>query len=85
MRLSRLLLIVLVLALGWWLLTRTGVLSTRSGGDSTTAPVDRAQAAREARDALNAEIAAYLRGVMDERARWQEGERARGVDMAVNQ
>ena len=45
MRLSRLLLIVLVLALGWWLLTRAGILSSRSGGEPTTAPVDRARTA----------------------------------------
>jgi uncharacterized protein YodC (DUF2158 family) len=48
MRLGRLLVILLVLALGWWLLTRAGILSTRSGGEPATAPVERARTAAAA-------------------------------------
>jgi hypothetical protein len=48
MRLGRLLVILLVLALGWWLLTRAGILSTRSGAEPATAPVDRARTAAAA-------------------------------------
>jgi hypothetical protein len=48
MRLSRLLLVLLVLALGWWLLTRAGILAPRSGGEAATAPVDRARTAAAA-------------------------------------
>ena len=48
MRLSRLLLILLVLALAYWLLTRSGLLSGKSGEESSTAPVDRARTAAAA-------------------------------------
>jgi hypothetical protein len=48
MRLSRLVLILLILALAYWLLTRSGILAPRSEGDSSTAPVDRARTAAAA-------------------------------------
>ena len=48
MRLGRLLVVLLVLALGWWLLTRAGILSRPSGDEPATAPVDRARTAAAA-------------------------------------
>jgi hypothetical protein len=48
MRLSRLVLILLILALGYWLLTRAGILSSKSDAESSTAPVDRARTAAAA-------------------------------------
>ncbi|HYB52257.1 MAG TPA: hypothetical protein VEG84_00185 [Thermoanaerobaculia bacterium] len=49
MRLSRLLLVLLVLALAWWVLTRSGLLSrgaSEEGG--TSAPIERARTAAAA-------------------------------------
>jgi len=48
MRLSRLLIVLLVLALGWWLLTRAGILSRGSNEAAPAAPVDRARTAAAA-------------------------------------
>jgi hypothetical protein len=48
MRLGRLLLILLVLALAYWLVTRAGLLSSRSGAEPSEAPVDRARTAAAA-------------------------------------
>ncbi|MGH9366124.1 MAG: hypothetical protein ACRD3M_00430 [Thermoanaerobaculia bacterium] len=48
MRLGRLLVILLVLALGWWLLTRSGLFSMKPAGEAPTAPADRARTAAAA-------------------------------------
>jgi hypothetical protein len=48
MRLSRIILVLLVLALAWWLWTKSGIFSSGSGGDASTAPVDRARTAAAA-------------------------------------
>ena len=48
MRLSRLVLILLVLALAYWLLTRSGILSPKPGAEGPAAPVDRARTAAAA-------------------------------------
>jgi hypothetical protein len=48
MRLSRLVLILLVIAIGWWLYTRSGMFSARPGAETPTAPTDRARTAAAA-------------------------------------
>jgi hypothetical protein len=48
MRLSRLLLILLILAVGYWLLTRSGLLSPKSGDEPSAAPADKARTAAAA-------------------------------------
>jgi uncharacterized protein YodC (DUF2158 family) len=48
MRLSRLVLILLILAVGYWLLTKAGIFRSASGPEPSTAPVDRARTAAAA-------------------------------------
>jgi hypothetical protein len=48
MRLGRLLVIALVVALAWWLLNRSGVFTMKPGSESATAPADRARTAAAA-------------------------------------
>ncbi len=61
MSLGRLLVVALLLALGWWLLTRSGILSSRSGAEPSTAPVDRARTAAAASSGRAAETGAAQR------------------------
>jgi hypothetical protein len=43
MRLSRLILVLLIVFVGWWLWTRSGLLSHGAASDAPAAPVDRAR------------------------------------------
>lgn len=61
MRLGRLVVILLVLALGYWLLTRSGWLSSKSSTEAATAPVDRARTAAAASTGRAAETGAAQR------------------------
>lgn len=61
MRLSRLLLILLVLALTWWLLTRSGLLSRAAPEDTSTAPIDRARTAAASSSARASDAGAAQR------------------------
>jgi len=55
MRLSRIILVLLVLALAWWLWTKSGIFSSGSGSEASTAPVDRARTAAAASGARASE------------------------------
>jgi hypothetical protein len=48
MRLSRLVLVLLVIALAWWLWTKSGLFSRGTAADVPAAPVDRARTAAAA-------------------------------------
>jgi hypothetical protein len=61
MSLGRLLVVALLLVLGWWLLTRAGILSSRTGPEPSTAPVDRARTAAAASSGRAAETGAAQR------------------------
>jgi hypothetical protein len=55
MRLSRLILVLLVIALAWWLWTKSGIFSRGSSEEPATAPVDRARTAAAASSSRAAE------------------------------
>jgi hypothetical protein len=63
MRLGRLLLVLVIVAIAWWLWTKSGIFGahTEAGGDERAAPIERARTAAAASSGRAAETGAAQR------------------------